>query len=54
MDRYIHERLAGFASRKRGLRGRNWTTRYDGGWLARLGVFRLSGNVRRVKAHAGR
>jgi RNA-directed DNA polymerase len=54
MDRYVHERLAIFASRKHGLTGRNWATRYTGGWLTRLEVFRLSGNVHWVTAHASR
>ncbi|MET9662764.1 hypothetical protein, partial [Streptomyces sp. NPDC006510] len=46
--------LAIFASRKHGLAGRNWTTRYTYGWTTRLGVFRLTGNVCRVAAHAQR
>ncbi|MFD4144299.1 group II intron reverse transcriptase/maturase [Streptomyces sp. NPDC058572] len=54
VDRYVHERLAIFASRKHGRTGRNWVTRYNGEWLTRLGVFRLSGNVHWVTAHAGR
>ena len=54
VDRYVHERLAIFASRKHGLKGRNWTTRFDGEWLTRLAVFRLSGNVHWVTAHASR
>jgi hypothetical protein len=54
MDRYVHERLAIFTSRKHGLTGRNWATRYNGGWLTRLGVFRLSGNVHWATAHASR
>jgi RNA-directed DNA polymerase len=54
VDRYVHERLAIFASRKHGRTGRNWATRYNGGWLTRLGVFRLSGNVHWVTAHASR
>jgi RNA-directed DNA polymerase len=54
VDGYVHERLAIFASRKHGLAGRNWTTRYTYGWTTRLGVFRLTGNVRRVAAHAQR
>ncbi|MEU9191485.1 group II intron reverse transcriptase/maturase [Streptomyces sp. NPDC048484] len=53
-DSYVHERLAIFASRKHGLRGRNWATRYTHEWTARLGVFRLGGNVRWVAAHARR
>jgi hypothetical protein len=54
VDGYVHERLAIFASRKHGLTGRNWTTRYTYGWISRLGVFRLTGNVHGAKAHAQR
>jgi group II intron reverse transcriptase/maturase len=54
VDSYVHERLAIFASRKHGLAGRNWTTRYNGRWLDRLEVFRLSGNVHWATAHAKR
>jgi Group II intron, maturase-specific domain len=54
MDRYVHVRLAIFTSRKHGLKGRNWATRYNGEWLTRLGVFRLSGNVHWATAHASR
>ncbi|MFE7524590.1 group II intron reverse transcriptase/maturase [Kitasatospora sp. NPDC057542] len=52
VDGYVHERLAIFASRKHGLRGRNWTTRFTYGWISRLGVYRLTGNVRWATAHA--
>jgi hypothetical protein len=45
VDGYVHERLAIFASRKHGLRGRNWTTRYTYRWISRLGVYRLTVNV---------
>jgi RNA-directed DNA polymerase len=54
VDGYVHERLAIFASRKHGRRGRNWTTRYTGRWLERLGVYRLTGNVHWATAHANR
>lgn len=54
IDGYVHERLAILASRKHGLRGRNWTTRYTYGWVTELGVYRLTGTVRRAKAHASR
>jgi group II intron reverse transcriptase/maturase len=54
IDGYVHERLAILASRKHGLRGRNWTTRYTYGWITRLGVYRLTGTVRRATAHASR
>lgn len=39
---------------KRVIPGRRWGERHDGAWFNRLGVFRLSGNVRRVAAHASR
>jgi RNA-directed DNA polymerase len=52
IDRYVHERLAIFASNKHGRRGRNWASRYDGRWLRGLGVHRLTGTVRYETAHA--
>ncbi|MFI9778122.1 group II intron maturase-specific domain-containing protein [Streptomyces sp. NPDC051956] len=54
IDSYVHERLAIFDNRERAIPGRSWGKRHDGAWFNRLGVFRLSGNVRRVAAHAGR
>ncbi|WP_326655351.1 group II intron reverse transcriptase/maturase [Streptomyces sp. NBC_01750] len=54
IDGYIHERLAIFTSRKHGRAGRNWATRYTYGWITRLGVYRLTGNVRWATAHASR
>jgi group II intron reverse transcriptase/maturase len=54
IDSYVHERLAIFDNRKRGIPGRRWGQRHDGAWFNRLGVFHLSGNVRRVAAHASR
>lgn len=54
VDGYVHERLAILASRKHGLRGRNWTTRFTYGWITRLGVYRLTGTVRRATVHASR
>jgi hypothetical protein len=54
VDQYVHEHLAIFASRKHGLAGRNWTTRYTYEWISRLGVFRLTGNVRGATVHAQR
>ncbi|MFF4460251.1 group II intron maturase-specific domain-containing protein [Streptomyces mirabilis] len=54
VDGYVHERLAIFASAKHRLTGRNWTTRFAYGWITRLGVYRLTGNVRRATAHASR
>jgi group II intron reverse transcriptase/maturase len=54
IDGYVHERLATFASRKHSLPGRNWTTRYTHGWISRLGVYHLTGNVHWATAHARR
>ncbi|MGW9031111.1 group II intron maturase-specific domain-containing protein, partial [Streptomyces sp. NPDC055722] len=54
VDGYVHERPAILASRKHGLRGRNWATRFTYGWITRLGVYRLTGTVRRATAHASR
>jgi RNA-directed DNA polymerase len=54
VDGYVHERLAILASRKHGLRGRNWATRFTYGWVTRLGVYRLTGTVRRATVHASR
>ena len=44
IDSYVHERVAKLASRKHGLRGRNWTDRFTWDWLANLGIYRLTGN----------
>lgn len=52
IDGYVHERLAILTSRKHGQAGRNWATRYTCGWITRLGVYRLTGNVRWATAHA--
>jgi hypothetical protein len=52
VDSYVHERLVICASRKHGLSGRNWSTRFTHEWTIRLGVFRLSGNVHWRTAHA--
>jgi RNA-directed DNA polymerase len=54
IDAYVHERLAIWASSKHGRHGRNWKRRYTAAWLARLGVYRLSGRVRYATAHASR
>jgi len=54
LDSYVHQRLAIFDNRKRGIPGRRWGKRHDGAWFTRLGVFRLSGNVHKVTAHASR
>lgn len=52
IDSYVHQRLALLASDKHGLRGRNWTRRFNGRWFRSLGVHRLSGTVRYGTAHA--
>ncbi|WP_405691550.1 group II intron maturase-specific domain-containing protein [Streptomyces sp. NBC_00057] len=54
VDGYVHERLAILTSRKHGRAGRNWVTRYTYEWITRLGVYRLTGNVRRATVHASR
>jgi RNA-directed DNA polymerase len=54
IDSYVHERLAMLASAKHGLTGRHWTTRFDGEWRRRLGVYALTGTVRYGPAHAQR
>ncbi|MEU9625147.1 group II intron maturase-specific domain-containing protein [Streptomyces sp. NPDC048155] len=54
VDGYVHERLAIFASTKHRLAGRNWATRFTYGWITRLGIYRLTGNVRRATVHASR
>lgn len=46
IDHYVNQRLAMLASAKHGLRGRNWTTRFNHRWVSGLGVHRLSGTVR--------
>lgn len=46
VDHHVNQRLAMLASAKHGLRGRNWTTRFDHRWVSGLGVNRLSGTVR--------
>jgi RNA-directed DNA polymerase len=52
IDMDVHERLAIFASRKKGRRGRNWNKRFNYPWKHNLGVHRLSGTVRYRAAHA--
>lgn len=54
IDSYVHERLAIFASDKHALSGRNWGRRFNGAWLRTLGVYRLTGTVRRLNTHAQR
>ena len=52
IDSYVNERLAILASRKHGLKGRNWVTRFNYEWCTRLGVYRLNGTVRPTTAFA--
>jgi RNA-directed DNA polymerase len=55
VDHYVNQRIAILASRKHGMRGWNWTTRFDHRWVSGLGVHRLSGTVRYWSdAHAAR
>jgi RNA-directed DNA polymerase len=54
IDSYVHMRLAMLASAKHGHSGRNWTTSFTRGWLAGVGVHRLTGTVRYRPAHAPR
>jgi hypothetical protein len=52
INRYVHERLALFASKQHRQVGRGWTTRYPTSWLRELGVFRLSGTRGGSTLHA--
>ena len=52
INRYVHERLALFASKQRRQVGRGWKTRYPTSWLRGLGVIRLSGIRVRSALHA--
>ena len=54
VDSYVHRRLARLASVKHGLRHRDWarTNCFNLQWLASIEVYRLTGTVRREKAHA--
>jgi RNA-directed DNA polymerase len=52
IDSYVHLRLAMLASKKYGLHGRNWASRFTYDWLSDLGVYRLSGKVRYWAASA--
>jgi RNA-directed DNA polymerase len=54
IDSYVSQRLAVLASAKHGLRGWNWTTRFDDAWVRGLGVHRLAGTVRPTTAYASR
>jgi group II intron reverse transcriptase/maturase len=52
VDAYVHERVARLASRKHGLRGFNWSTRFTWEWLTNLRIYRLTGTVRYPTTHA--
>ena len=53
IDSYVHERMAKLASVKYATRGRLQASRFNYGWLSGLGVYRLTGSVRRWStAHA--
>jgi hypothetical protein len=52
VDAYVHERVARLASRKHGLRGFNWSTRFTWEWLTDLRIYRLTGTVRYPTTHA--
>ena len=46
IDSYVHERLALFDSKKRQKPGRRWGEVNTYAWVARLGIYRLSGSIR--------
>ncbi len=50
VDSYVHLRMAKLASKKYGLHGRYWATRFTYGWLTDLGIYRLGGKVRYYRA----
>jgi RNA-directed DNA polymerase len=54
IDCYVNQRMAMLASTRHGLRGWNWTTRFDHQWVTSLGVYRFSGTIRRTTAYASR
>jgi RNA-directed DNA polymerase len=45
IDRYVHERLALFLSKKGRRSGRNWKGRYTSAFFQPLGVYQLSGAI---------
>ena len=49
---YVAQRMARLASIKHGLRGINWTQRFNYDWFQTLGVHRLTGTVGQRGAHA--
>ncbi len=54
VDSYVHLRLALLASRKFGLSGRYWVTRFNREWVSRLGTYWMTGKVRYRAANAVR
>ena len=53
IDSYVHWRLTKLASVKYATRYRLSASRFNYGWLSGLGIYRLTGSVRRWKpAHA--
>ena len=52
VDMYVAQRMARLASIKHGLRGINWTERFNYDWFQTLGVYRLTGTVGQRGAHA--
>ena len=54
IDDYVHQRLARLTSKKFGMHGANWTTRFNYEWASTLSVYRLTGTVRYPAAHARR
>jgi RNA-directed DNA polymerase len=53
VDRYVHERLALFDSKKRRKSGRRWDKAHTTGWFHSLGVHTLSGSIRYVGTAIG-
>jgi group II intron reverse transcriptase/maturase len=53
IDSYVHWRMSKLASIKYATRGRLRVSRFNYGWLTDLGIYRVTGNVRRwLPAHA--
>jgi hypothetical protein len=53
IDSYVHLRLSKLASVKYATRGRLRASRFNYGWLTELGIYRLTGRVKRwTPAHA--
>jgi RNA-directed DNA polymerase len=50
VDSYVHFRMSKLASVKHATRGRLRVSRFNYGWLTGLGVYRLTGGVRRWRA----